>query len=87
MHISGSLEYLNVLINEYNDYDYPIGYDQVPVDSMQGLDIGSQHGSGYGPMDNLPDLASPGDINFDNLDPALGPPGGDNPNLWYDTDV
>jgi len=49
---------------------------------MQGLDLGSQHGSGY--MDNLPDLASPGALSFDNLD---GVPSGDNPNLWYDTDV
>jgi len=67
------------------------GYgEQVPIDSMQGLDIGSQHGgSAYGgPMDNLPDLASPGDLKFDYLEPAIGhPPGGDNPNLWYDTDV
>ena len=54
---------------------------------MPGLDFGSQHGSDYGPMELIPGLASPGDINFDNLDPALGPPGGDNPNLWYDTDV
>lgn len=70
---------------------YTPGYgEQVPIDSMQGLDIGSQHGgSAYGgPMDNLPDLASPGDLKFDYLEPAIGhPPGGDNPNLWYDTDV
>lgn len=54
---------------------------------MQGLDIGSQHGSAYGPMDNLPDLANTGEINFDNLDPALGSHTDDNTNLWYDTDV
>ncbi|GFO32389.1 beta-catenin [Plakobranchus ocellatus] len=69
----------------------PTGYEQVPIDSMQGLDLGSQHGSQHGagngayggPMDNLPDLGNSGELNFE----SLGDPPGDNPNLWYDTDV
>ena len=76
----------------YRDVENPSsGYEQVPIDSMQGLDLGSQHGSqhgatggGYGgPMDNLPDLTNSGELNFD----SLGNPPGDNPNLWFDTDV
>lgn len=66
------------------------GYDsQVPVDSMQGLDLGSQHGSQYGPMDNL-DIGPHGDLNFGSLDTSLPPQqGGDNPGMtqWFDTDL
>ncbi|GAB1599101.1 catenin beta-like [Argonauta hians] len=66
-------------------------YDQVPVDSMQGLEIGSHQGSGYGPMDNLPDLGPPpaDDLNFENLDTGLPAHTGDNNQgmAWYDTDL
>lgn len=66
------------------------GYDsQVPIDSMQGLDIGSQHGSQYGPMDNL-EIGPHGDLNFGSLESSLPPQqGGDNPGMtqWFDTDL
>lgn len=65
-----------------------VGYDQVPVDSMQGLDIGSHHGgSTYGPMDAM-DVGGPGsDLNFD-LDPLPQPPQDNNQvAAWYDTDL
>ena len=70
------------------------GYD--PVDSMQGLDIGSHQGSNYGPM---PDLGT-SDLHFDGLDnnpmgaPAPQPPHGAGPQhpdnqmaAWFDTDL
>jgi catenin beta 1 len=74
------------------------GYDpQVPVDSMQGLEIGSHHGSNYGPMDhNVMDLGpgGGGDFNIENLDnPSMshGPPQqqGDQNQMaaWFDTDL
>jgi len=68
-------------------------YDQVPVDSMQGLEIGGHQNSGYGPMDNIPDLGPPppaDDLNFENLDTNLPPPHGGDTNqgmAWYDTDL
>ena len=69
------------------------GYEaQLPIDSMQGLDIGSQHGGNqYGQMDNL-DLGPHGDLSFGNLDNSGMQPqqGGDNsglPQQWFDTDL
>ena len=70
------------------------GYDpQVPIDSMQGLDLGSQSGNQYGPMDNL-DIGPHGDLSFGNMDgQGMAPPqqGGDNaPGMgqqWFDTDL
>ncbi|CAC5365979.1 CTNNB1 [Mytilus coruscus] len=67
------------------------GYDpQLPIDSMQGLDIGSQHGSNYGPLDNIPDLGpqshSGPDLNFENIESTL-PPQHDGSHSWYDTDL
>ena len=56
---------------------------------MQGLDIGSQQGSQFGPMDNL-DIGPHGDLNFGSLDTSLPPQqGGDNPGMtqWFDTDL
>lgn len=77
-----------------SQHDMNRGYDpQVPIDSMQGLDIGSQHGSQYGPMDNLPDLGHPqqsGDLNFENLESSLPPQhDGNQPGSmsWFDTDL
>ena len=70
------------------------GYESsVPVDSMQGLEIGSHQGSNFGPM---PDLGS-SDLHFDSLDhnplgtPTQshgGPPPQDNQMAaWFDTDL
>jgi len=44
--------------------------DRPVVDSMQGLEIGSHHGSNYGPMDPMPDLGPNTDLHFENLDNA-----------------
>ena len=69
------------------------GYDShLPIDSMQGLDIGSQHGSNYGPLDNIPDLGpqshSGPDLNFENIESTLPPPPQhDGSHSWYDTDL
>ena len=59
------------------------GYDQVPVESMQGLDIGCHQGVGggstYGNMTNM---------DFEQADELPQPPQ-DNNTLaaWYDTDL
>lgn len=59
------------------------GYDQVPIDSMQGLDLGSQHDSNYGPME-----VGAGDLDFDHLDELPQPPqDGQVAAAWYDTDL
>lgn len=68
------------------------GYEhQIPIDSMQGLDIGSQGGSQYGGMENLPDLgpnAQSGDLNFENLESSLPQQSGNNQAMpWFDTDL
>lgn len=63
--------------------DLCLGYDQIPVDSMQGLDIGSQHDSNYGPMD-----VGPTELDFDTLDELPQPPQDNNQvAAWYDTDL
>ncbi|XP_029177909.1 armadillo segment polarity protein isoform X2 [Nylanderia fulva] len=63
----------------------PQGYDQIPIDSMQGLEIGG--GSTYGAMDTM-DVAHEGDLSFDHLE-ELPPPPQDNNQVaaWYDTDL
>ncbi|GIY18985.1 catenin beta [Caerostris extrusa] len=74
----------------HNPYT-PQGFDlQVPIDSMQGLDLGGQ--VGYGPLDTDMDLDSPPDLNFDTLEPMLPSPpqNGDASQqmaAWYDTDL
>ncbi|XP_039292968.1 armadillo segment polarity protein isoform X2 [Nilaparvata lugens] len=61
---------------------YQPGYDQIPVDSMQGLDLGSQHDSNYSPMEVGADL------DFDHLDELPQPPQDNNQvAAWYDTDL
>lgn len=79
---------------DFNLDIYFPGYDlQVPIDSMQGLDIGGQVGhTGYGPLDTDMDLDSPPDLNFDTLEPMLpSPPQNDDATqqmaAWYDTDL
>ncbi|XP_043498556.1 armadillo segment polarity protein isoform X2 [Polistes fuscatus] len=63
----------------------PQGYDQIPVDSMQGLEIGG--GSTYGAMDTM-DVAHEGDLSFDHLDELPAPPQDNNQvAAWYDTDL
>jgi catenin beta 1 len=73
----------------------PLGYDQIPIDSMQGLEIGSHHGAGgaggstYGPMDAM-DVGGPdsSDLNFEHLDELPQPPQDNNQvAAWYDTDL
>lgn len=66
----------------------PGGYDQLPINSMQGLDLGGPGAGHYGShMDNLDLGPNPTDLNFD-LDPSMGHPPGDNgPSMWFDTDL
>lgn len=65
---------------------------KVPVDSMQGLEIGSHQGSNYGnPMDPMPDLGT-GDLHFDRMDSSgmrpQGPPQDQSQMAaWFDTDL
>lgn len=66
------------------------GYDQVPVNSMQGLDLGGPGAAGgySGHMDNLPDLGPASDLNFDSIDPNMSGAHGDGaPAMWFDTDL
>ncbi|KAL5005741.1 hypothetical protein ScPMuIL_016899 [Solemya velum] len=66
------------------------GYEhQVPIDSMQGLEISGQQGNQYGPMDNLPDLGpNSTDLNFENLESSLPQHGDNNQAMpWFDTDL
>ncbi|XP_025115491.1 catenin beta-like [Pomacea canaliculata] len=68
----------------------PGGYDQVPVNSMQGLDLGGPGAAGgySGHMDNLPDLGPASDLNFDSIDPNMSGAHGDGaPAMWFDTDL
>ncbi|KAL7636200.1 UNVERIFIED_CONTAM: hypothetical protein RMT77_012957 [Armadillidium vulgare] len=71
--------------------NYQAGFDHVPVDSMQGLDIGSQHGgpgSNYGPIDQL-DIP-PGhhpDLTYDQQVPPQPPRDNNQMAAWYDTDL
>nr|CAD7397106.1 unnamed protein product [Timema poppensis] len=72
---------------------YQQGYDQIPIDSMQGLEIGSHHGGGgsnYGPMDTMDVVGGPDSttLNFDHLDELPQPPQDNNQvAAWYDTDL
>lgn len=77
-----------------SQHDISRGYEsQLPIDSMQGLDLGGQHGNQYG-SGHL-DLGPHGDLSFGNLDSSMQPQappqqGGDNPNMpqqWFDTDL
>lgn len=78
--------------------NYTGGYDHVPVDSMQGLDIGSAGGapppgSNYGTMDprEMPPGGHPGDhlgdMNFDQQVPPQPPRDNNQMAAWYDTDL
>lgn len=70
------------------------GYDAIPIESLQGLDIGSHHGAGgsgstYGPMDDAMDVGqNSADLDFDHLDELPQPPQDNNQvAAWYDTDL
>ncbi|XP_074644359.1 catenin beta-like isoform X2 [Tubulanus polymorphus] len=63
------------------------GYEHnVPVDSMQGLDISSHHGSNYSPLDPLPDLGPGIDSNLEHMH-AANQPGDSSQMAWFDTDL
>lgn len=62
-------------------------------DSMQGLEIGSQHGSNYGPMDHM-DMSGAPPPHFEGMDNSgmAPPPNQQNPDenqmaAWFDTDL
>ena len=63
------------------------GYDGVPVDGMQGLDLGSHHGgSTYGTNEGSNNVHGGDNLNFD---PDVPSPPQDNNQVaaWYDTDL
>lgn len=61
------------------------GYDTIPLDSMQGLDINSQGGSNYGTAMDV--MSNPLD-EFSHLDELPQPPTDNNQvAAWYDTDL
>jgi catenin beta 1 len=62
-------------------YTHP-GYDGIPVDGMQGLDIGSHPGSTYGQIQDM-------DMGDQMYDSDLPQPPTDNNQVaaWYDTDL
>eukprot|EP00918_Siedleckia_nematoides_P086845 GHVU01191114.1.p1 GENE.GHVU01191114.1~~GHVU01191114.1.p1 ORF type:complete len:806 (-),score=97.60 GHVU01191114.1:991-3330(-) len=66
------------------------GYDHPPVDSMQGLEIGSQHGSNYGGggMDPMSDMSGQ-NMHFEGGMGHQPPPGTDPTQMaaWFDTDL
>lgn len=75
----------------------PAGYDTLPLDSMQGLEIGGGHMSG---MHSSGTPASPyamdmgvgdmhaGELTFDHLEAMPSPPQDNNQAAaWYDTDL
>ncbi|XP_026473624.1 armadillo segment polarity protein isoform X2 [Ctenocephalides felis] len=66
------------------------GYDQIPIDSMQGLDIGSAHQNPNSPyaMDMDVGDVDGTDLNFDHLETMPSPPIDNNQvAAWYDTDL
>lgn len=67
------------------------GFDpQAPVESMQGLEIGSQHGSNFGPMDAMPDLGPDMHFAADGTPHGQGPPSHSDSSqmaAWFDTDL
>jgi catenin beta 1 len=66
-------------------YTHP-GYDGVPVDGMQGLDIGSHPGSTYGGAGVQEMDMAGSDINFD-TDMPQPPQDNNQVAAWYDTDL
>ncbi|XP_074103224.1 armadillo isoform X1 [Cotesia typhae] len=65
-------------------YQPQASYDQIPIDSMQGLEIG---GSTYGAMDAM-DVGHDPDLSFDHIDELPAPPQDNNQvAAWYDTDL
>ncbi|KAJ8683437.1 hypothetical protein QAD02_019229 [Eretmocerus hayati] len=66
-------------------YYHPQAFDQIPVDGMEGLDIGGD--STYGAMDTM-DVAHESEMSFDNLEELPAPPEDSSVSAaWYDTDL
>lgn len=81
------LECGNLLLS-INIWGLVSGFDpQAPVDSMQGLEIGSHQGSNFGPMDSMPDLGP--DMHFDSMGSHNQGPGSQSNQMaaWFDTDL
>lgn len=67
-----------------NFFKILIGYDTLPIDSMQGLEICSQQESNCSPMD----VVTANDIDFGRLGDLPEPPQDNNQvAAWYDTDL
>ncbi|WAR10137.1 CTNB-like protein [Mya arenaria] len=73
-----------------SQHDMSRGYDsQLPIDSMQGLDLGSQQGGNQPYMDDL-NIGPQGDLSFPQMDSHGMPPqsgAGDAGHGWFDTDL
>lgn len=72
---------------------YQQGYDTLPIESMQGLEIGGNGPQGGAPtspyaMDMDVGEIGPGELSFDHLDQMPSPPQDNNQvAAWYDTDL
>lgn len=63
------------------------GYDGVPVESMQGLDLNSHHSSTYGGGGGV-GMDDGEDSDYDGTDRIPNPPTDNNQvAAWYDTDL
>ena len=68
------------------EHSFP-GYDGLPIESMQGLDINS--GGVYGNLDDDPNANNPLQSSELNFDQEVPQPPNDNNQVaaWYDTDL
>lgn len=75
--------------SSFNSVSPHLGYDTLPIDSMQGLEIGGETGqinNPTSPMDFGEMDAS--ELTFDHLDALPSPPQDNNQvAAWYDTDL
>lgn len=75
--------------NPYAQQDYD---PQVPIESMEGLDLGPpiNNVSGYGSLDTAMDIDNHPDLNIDNLESIMSPDSVQKDGqlaAWYDTDL
>ncbi|XP_023243605.1 armadillo segment polarity protein isoform X1 [Centruroides vittatus] len=75
--------------NPYAQQDYD---PQVPIESMEGLDLGPpiNNVSGYGSLDTAMDIDNHPDLNIDNLESIMSPDSVQKEGqlaAWYDTDL